>query len=88
MEEAATVPMTFITAQYALHHLGHMRSGDRVLIHAGAGGVGMAAIQLAQQAGAEIFATAGSEEKRALLKKLGVRHVMDSRTLDFADQIA
>ena len=88
VEDAATIPMTFLTAVYALHHLGRMQPGERVLIHAGAGGVGMAAIQLARQAGAEIFATAGSEEKRVLLKNLGVQHVMDSRTLAFSDQIA
>jgi myxalamid-type polyketide synthase MxaB len=57
------------------------------LIHAGAGGVGLAAIQLAQRAGAEIFATAGTPEKRAYLKSLGVPHVMDSRSLDFASEI-
>jgi acyl transferase domain-containing protein len=87
VEEAATIPMTFLTAYYALHHLGSMSAGERVLIHAGAGGVGMAAIQMAQQAGAEIFATAGSEEKRTLLRTLGVRHVTDSRSLAFADQV-
>jgi acyl transferase domain-containing protein/NADPH:quinone reductase-like Zn-dependent oxidoreductase/short-subunit dehydrogenase len=87
VEAAATIPMAFLTAEYALHYLGRMQSGERVLIHAAAGGVGMAAVQLAKEAGAEIFATAGSEEKRALLKSLGIRHVMDSRTLDFAEQI-
>src|SRR5262249_5010463 len=59
-EEAATLPIVFFTAYYALHHLGRLQAGERVLIHAGAGGVGLAAIQLAQRAGAEIFATAGS----------------------------
>lgn len=88
VEEAATIPITFLTAMYALHHLARIQPGERILIHAGAGGVGMAAIQLAQRAGAEIFATAGSTDKRALLKKLGVQHVMDSRTLAFSDQIA
>lgn len=77
----------FITAYYTLEHLGKIRSGDRVLIHAAAGGVGQAAVQLAQRAGAEIFATAGSEEKREYLRSMGVQHVMDSRSLDFADQI-
>lgn len=86
-EEAATIPITFMTAYYALHHFAGMAAGERVLIHAGAGGVGMAAVQLAQRAGAEIFATAGSPEKRDLLKSLGVQHVMDSRSLDFADEI-
>ena len=87
MEEAATVLVTFLTAHYALHHLGRMRAGERVLIHAAAGGVGLAAVQLALAAGAEVFATAGNPEKRALLRKLGVRHVMNSRTLSFAEEI-
>ncbi len=86
-EEAATVLIPFVTAYYTLYHLGHMKQGDRVLIHAAAGGVGLAAVQLAQDVGAEIFATAGSPEKREYLKALGVPHVMDSRSLDFADQI-
>ncbi len=86
-EEAATIPITFMTAYYALHHFAGMAAGERVLIHSGAGGVGMAAVQLAQRVGAEIFATAGSPEKRDLLKSLGVQHVMDSRSLDFADEI-
>lgn len=85
--EAATIPITFMTAYYGLCHLAQMQRGDRVLIHAATGGVGMAAVQLAQQAGAEIFATAGSPEKRALLRSLGIKHVMNSRTLDFADEI-
>ncbi len=87
VEAAATIPMTFLTAHYALNHIGRMGSADRVLIHAAAGGVGMAALQLAQQKGAEIFATAGSPAKRDLLRSMGIRHVMDSRTLDFADRI-
>ncbi|MCB8984307.1 MAG: type I polyketide synthase [Ardenticatenaceae bacterium] len=86
-EEAATIPITFLTAYYGLHHLAKIQPGDRVLIHAAAGGVGMAAVQLARQAGAEIFGTAGSPEKRALLSAQGVQHVMNSRTLDFADEI-
>ena len=87
MEEAASIPITFLTAEYSLTHVGKMSAGDRVLIHAGAGGVGMAAVQLAQRAGAEIFATAGSPEKRAFLKSIGVQHVMDSRSLAFADDV-
>jgi myxalamid-type polyketide synthase MxaB len=86
-EEAVTIPIPFITAYYTLHRLGKMQAGERVLIHAAAGGVGLAAVQLARRAGAEIFATAGSPEKRAFLKSLGVQHVLDSRTLDFADEI-
>ncbi len=87
MEEAATVMVTYLTASYALIHQGRMTKGERVLIHAGTGGVGQAAIRLAQAAGAEIFATAGSEEKRSFLRKIGVPHVLDSRTLTFAEEI-
>jgi acyl transferase domain-containing protein len=85
--QAATIPLVFQTAHYALNHLARMRRGERVLIHAGAGGVGLAAIQLARIAGAEIFATAGTPQKRELLRSLGVEHVMDSRSLAFADEI-
>jgi NADPH:quinone reductase-like Zn-dependent oxidoreductase/acyl carrier protein len=85
--EAATIPIAFLTALYGLHHLAGMKPGARVLIHAAAGGVGLAAVQLAKQAGAEIFGTAGSPEKRAFLKSLGVQHVLNSRTLDFADEV-
>ena len=85
--QATSVLIPFITADFALNHLGQMKPGEKVLIHAGAGGVGLAAIQLAQRAGLEIFATAGSPEKRAYLQSLGVPHVMDSRSLDFADEI-
>ena len=86
-EEAATIPIVFMTAVYSLDRLAKLRRGQRVLIHAGAGGVGLAAIQIAQRVGAEIFATAGSPEKRAFLRSLGVPHVLDSRSLDFAGEI-
>ena len=85
--EAATVPTTFFTAYYALHSLAHLRAGERVLIHGAAGGVGLAAIQIARHLGAEIFATAGTEEKRNYLRLLGTEHVLDSRTLTFASEI-
>ncbi|MCS7237271.1 MAG: SDR family NAD(P)-dependent oxidoreductase [Thermoguttaceae bacterium] len=85
--EAATIPITFLTAYYALVYLARLQPGERVLIHAGAGGVGLAAIQIAQHIGAEIFATAGSERKRQFLRELGVRHVLDSRSTAFADEI-
>jgi acyl transferase domain-containing protein/acyl-CoA synthetase (AMP-forming)/AMP-acid ligase II/NADPH:quinone reductase-like Zn-dependent oxidoreductase/acyl carrier protein len=84
---AATIPVAFLTAYYALHHLARLARGERVLIHAASGGVGLAAIQVAQSLGAEIFATAGSPQKRELLRSLGVPYVMDSRTLDFAGQV-
>jgi len=86
-DEAATAPIAFSTAYYSLHHVGRMQKGERVLIHAAAGGVGLAAIQIAQAAGAEVFATAGTQAKRDLLRALGVRHVADSRSLSFADEI-
>jgi len=85
--QAASLPVAYVTAHFTLNHLAHLRAGDRVLIHAAAGGVGLAAVALARQVGAEIFATAGSPEKRARLKALGVAHVMDSRTLDFSEEI-
>jgi len=86
--QAATIPIAFLTAYYSLHHLAKLSRGERVLIHAAAGGVGLAAVQLAQHAGAEIFATAGSPEKRAFLKSMRVPHVFDSRSLAFADEVA
>lgn len=84
---AAGIPIAFLTAMFALKTLALLENGERVLVHAGAGGVGMAAIQIALRAGAEVFATAGMPQKRHLLKHFGVTHVMDSRTLDFADEI-
>jgi len=84
---AATIPGVFLTAYYALVELGRLRAGERVLIHAATGGVGLAAVQLSQLIGAEIFATAGSPEKRDYLRALGITHVMDSRSLTFADEV-
>jgi NADPH:quinone reductase-like Zn-dependent oxidoreductase/acyl carrier protein len=86
-EEAATIPIAFLTAYHALIHLGRLEPKERVLIHSAAGGVGLASIQIAQRAGAEVFATAGTPEKRQLLTALGVTHVMDSRSLEFIDEV-
>lgn len=86
-EAAATVPTTFFTVYYALKHLASLQPGERVLIHGAAGGVGIAAIQLAQRLGADIYATAGTDEKRDFVRMLGVDHVYDSRNLDFAEEI-
>jgi len=83
--EAATLPITACTAMAAFD-LAAVSAGDRVLIHAGAGGVGLAAIQLAQARGAEVYATA-STGKRAFLHGRGVRHVYDSRSTSFAADI-
>jgi thioester reductase-like protein len=85
--EAATLPTVFLTSHYAICHLARMRPGEKILIHAGSGGVGQAAIQISQGLGLEVFATAGTPEKRAFLRELGVPHVMNSRDLQFADQI-
>jgi acyl transferase domain-containing protein/acyl carrier protein len=84
---ASTIPIAFLTAHHALHSLARLDPGERVLIHAATGGVGLAAVQLARLAGAEIFATAGTDEKRKLLERMGVAHVMDSRSLAFREQI-
>ncbi|MGH8092923.1 MAG: SDR family NAD(P)-dependent oxidoreductase [Chthoniobacterales bacterium] len=86
-EEAATIPVVFMTAWHALNNVARLRKGERVLIHAGAGGVGMAAIQIAHHLGAEVIASAGSPAKRALLQTLGVKHVIDSRRGDFAEAV-
>jgi acyl transferase domain-containing protein/SAM-dependent methyltransferase/aryl carrier-like protein len=85
-EEAAGLPGVFMTADYALNHLARIKAGDRILIHAAAGGVGMAAVQIARIAGAELFCTA-SPSKWEALKKLGMEHIYHSRTLDFSKQI-
>ena len=81
----ATIPSVFVTCVLS-YELAGLKAGDRVLVHAGAGGVGLAAIQLAQAAGAEVFATA-SARKRDYLRSLGVRHVYDSRTTAFGEEI-
>jgi myxalamid-type polyketide synthase MxaB len=85
-EEAATIPEAFFTAYWCLHHVAKISAGDRVLIHAAAGGVGQAAVQLAIGAGAQVFATA-SPSKWPVLKSQGVKYIMNSRTLDFAEQV-
>ena len=85
-QAAATLPVAFTTAYYSLCQLAHLHPGERVLIHAATGGVGQAAIQIAQWVGAEIFATA-SPHKWDVLRELGVTHPLNSRTLDFADDI-
>ncbi len=86
-QQSASIPIAFLTAEYALNECARMRAGESVLVHAATGGVGLAAIQLARAAGATIYATAGNEEKRSYLRHLGVEHVMDSRSTAFADEI-
>jgi len=74
-------------AYYSLHQVANLKRGERVLIHSAAGGVGQAAIQWAQHVGAEIFATAGTEDKRQWLRDQGIAHVSDSRSDRFAQDI-
>jgi acyl transferase domain-containing protein/acyl carrier protein/SAM-dependent methyltransferase len=86
-EEAATLPVVFMTAWHALKTVARMKAGEMILVHAGAGGVGMAAIQIAHHLGADVIASAGSPAKRALLQTLGVKHVIDSRRGDFTETV-
>ena len=86
-QQAITLPICYLTADYSLRRVGGLVAGERVLIHAGAGGVGLAAIQIAQAVGAEIFATAGTPQKRDYLSSLGINHVFDSRSLEFVEAI-
>jgi NADPH:quinone reductase-like Zn-dependent oxidoreductase/acyl carrier protein len=85
--DAAAAPAAFMTAWIALHHLARMKRGERILIHSAAGGTGLAALEIASRIGAEIYATAGNDEKRAFLASRGVRLVADSRALTFADAV-
>jgi acyl transferase domain-containing protein/NADPH:quinone reductase-like Zn-dependent oxidoreductase/acyl carrier protein len=85
--EAATLPVAFMTAWYSLKHLARLRPGERVLIHGAAGGVGLAALQVAVHLGLEVYATAGAPEKHSFLRGLGVRHIFSSRSLAFARQV-
>lgn len=84
---AATIPSTFFTAYYALVIQAQLQPKEKILIHGAAGGVGIAAIQIAQWIGAEIYATAGSLEKKDFLRLMGVEHIYDSRALSFAEEI-
>ena len=85
VSDLATIPSAFVSAALSYQYSG-LEAGERVLIHAGAGGVGLAAIQLAQAAGAEVYATA-SAPKQAFLRSLGVEHVFDSRQTSFGQEI-
>jgi phthiocerol/phenolphthiocerol synthesis type-I polyketide synthase C len=85
--EAAALPLATLTAWYALADLGRVRPGETVLVHSAAGGLGLAAIGVARHLGAEVLATAGTEEKREYLRDLGIQHVFDSRDLSWAGQV-
>ncbi len=87
LEEAAASLSVYVTAYYSLVHLARLRKGQRVLIHSAMGGVGQAAIALATHVGAEIYATAGSPEKREQLMAMGVRGAFDSHSHDWYDDL-
>ncbi|MEU7226422.1 type I polyketide synthase [Streptomyces chrestomyceticus] len=86
-QDAASLPVGYLSAWYAMEHLARPRAGETVLIHSASGAMGLALIHLARARGTTVFATAGSETKRAFLREHGIRHVMDSRSLVFADQL-
>ncbi|KAI0968591.1 putative polyketide synthase [Xylaria arbuscula] len=89
-EGAATIPCVFMTSMYALYHLAALKKNQTVLIHSATGGVGISAIQLARNVGAEIFATVGTQEKRDLLKdQFGIpeSHIFSSRSKEFGEKI-
>ena len=85
--QAAAVTTAHATAWHGLHELARIKAKDKVLIHSATGGVGQAAIAIARSAGAEIFATAGNPKRRELLRDMGIEHVYDSRSIEFAEQI-
>jgi NADPH:quinone reductase-like Zn-dependent oxidoreductase len=85
-EEAAAIPVNYLTAVLMLRHFANVQAGDKVLVHAAAGGVGMAAIQLCKMAGAEVLGTASSS-KHAILREAGVAHTIDYRTQDFEAEV-
>ena len=84
---AVAVSTAHATAWFGLHDQARICAGDRVLIHSATGGVGQAAVAIARAAGAQIFATAGSPERRELLHGMGIEHIYDSRSTDFAELI-
>ncbi|MCH7534442.1 MAG: SDR family NAD(P)-dependent oxidoreductase, partial [Bacteroidetes bacterium] len=87
--EAASLPVVYTTAYFSLIYHCRIQKGEKILIHAAAGGVGIAAVHIANAIGAEVFATCGSQDKINYLKKIGVKpdHILNSRTLEFSDRI-
>jgi NADPH2:quinone reductase len=86
-EDAASLFLTYHTAYYALYDRAKLQSGETLLVHAGAGGVGSAAIQLGKAAGAFVIATAGGSEKTQICKSLGADVAIDYLTEDFVDTV-
>jgi NADPH:quinone reductase len=86
-DEAAGFTLIFQTGWFGLHRRANLKAGETLLVHAGAGGVGSAAIQLGKAAGATVIATAGSDEKVALCRTLGADHAVNYKTQDFAEEV-
>ncbi len=86
-EKAAALPITYQTAHVALHHRARLKAGETMLVHAGAGGVGSAAIQLARAAGARVIATAGGPEKVGICRELGAETAVDYREENFIEVV-
>ena len=86
LQQAACIPIAFGTAHECLFEFGHLKAGETVLIQAGAGGVGLAAIQLAKRAGATVLSTASNDEKLERLKKYGLDHGINYRNGDWVSQ--
>ena len=86
-EEAAGFPVQFLTAHNCLHEWGGLEGDERVLVHAAAGGVGTAAVQIAREAGAETFGTASTQAKRDFATDLGLDHAIDYTETDFAEEV-
>jgi len=87
-EQAATMPTVFMTAHTAFGSASRVKAGERVMVHAAAGGVGLASVQVLREMGAVVVATAGGPTKRALLRSLGVAHVGGSRDTVFVEELA
>src|SRR6202050_4508303 len=85
-EDGAALPVNYLTAYHAMFAMGNLQSGDRILIHGAAGGVGIAAVQLARAKGLEIFGTAGPA-KQEYLRKIGVDHAIDYEKKNFVDVV-
>ncbi len=85
--QGASIPIVFLTANYGLNQLANIKKGQKVLIHAASGGVGLAAIELAKREGAEVYATASRPKQAYLKETLGLLHVYDSRSTQFSEQI-
>ena len=86
-DDASTLPICYVTAWYGLIDRGGMQQGETVLVHAAGSGTGSAAVQLAKELGADVIATAGSDEKLEKVKELGADHTINYNTSDFAEEI-